>query len=77
VDDAHGVITAVQVTASNVPDGSQLPEMVQKHQQTTELKVDGATMAGDHHYGTASNYLFCAEQGIRALLAEAGAHVEE
>jgi hypothetical protein len=34
-------------------------------------------VAGDHHYGTAANYIFCAQQGLRAHLGEVSAHVEE
>ena len=35
------------------------------------------TLAGDHHYGTASNYIFCAQEGVRAHLGDASAHLEE
>jgi transposase len=77
VDDAHGVITALSVTDSNVPDGTQLPGLAGQHQQTTGLERADVTVAGDHHYGTASNYLFCAEQGIRAHLADVSANVQE
>jgi len=77
VDDAHGVITALGVTDSNVPDSAPLPALVEQHQQSTGLKLAEITLAGDHHYGTASNYLFCEEQGIRAHLADVSANVEE
>ena len=77
VDDTHGVITAVHVSDSNVPDGMPLPQLVEQHQEATGLKLAEVTLAGDHHYGTASNYLFCAEEGIRAHLGEVNAHVEE
>jgi transposase len=77
VDDAHGVITGLRVTDSNVPDGTQLPGLVEQHQQTSGLKLAEVTVAADHHYGTISNYLFCEEQGIRAHLADVSANVEE
>ena len=77
VDDAHGIITAVSDTDSNVPDGSQLPSLYEQHLSNTGSKQAQVTIAGDHHYGTASNYLFCAQQGIRAHLAEASAHLEQ
>jgi transposase len=77
VDDAHGVITAVSVTGANVPDGSQLPSLVEQHHARTGLNLGHLTMAGDHHYGTASNYLFCAQAGIRAHLGEVSANVQE
>lgn len=77
VDDAYGVITAVAETTSNVGDGSMLPELHQQHLANTQLKVSEVTLAGDGHYGTASNYLYCEEHGVRAHLAEVTAHLEE
>ena len=77
VDDAHGVITAVAASGSNVPDGTQLPALYEQHLATTGLKRAQVTLAGDHHYGTASNYIFCAQEGVRAHLGDASAHLEE
>jgi transposase len=77
VDDAHGVITAVQTTVSTVADGTQLPALVEHHQSHTGLSSAGLTLAGDGHYGTADNYLYCAAQNLRPHLAEASPHLEE
>jgi transposase len=77
VDDAYGVITALAETTSNVGDGSMLPELYEQHLAHTQLKVSEVTLAGDGHYGTASNYLYCEEQGVRAHLAEVTAHLAE
>ena len=77
VDDAHGVITAVAASSSSVADGSQLAGLYEQHQATTGLKQGRVTVAGDHHYGTASNYIYCAQEGLRAHLAEVSANVEE
>lgn len=77
VDDAHGVITAVAVTTANVADGTQLPGLYAQHLATSGLKLDQVTVAGDHHYGTADNYLFCAQAGLRPHLGPAEAHVEK
>lgn len=77
VDDAHGVITAVATTRANVADGLQLPELYEQHVVTTGMVRAGVTVAGDHHYGTADNYLYCAEQGMRAHLGPYQAHVQE
>jgi transposase len=77
VDDAHGVITAVLESPANVPDGSQLPALYEQHVATTGLKPAQVTLAGDRHYGTADNYLYCAQEGIRAHLGEASANLEE
>ena len=77
VDDAHGVITAVATTTANVADGTQFPALYEQHRGTTELKPAQVTVAGDHHYGTANNYIFCAQQGLRAHLGEVSANVQE
>ena len=76
VDDAQGVITAVSATPGTVGDASQLPGLIQQHQNTTALKLDKVTVAGDQHYGSTSNYLYCDEQGIRAHLAPSSAQLE-
>lgn len=77
VDDAHGIITAIATTPSNVADGSQLPGLYEQHALNAGLKPGQVAIAGDHHYGTAPNYIYCAQQGVRAHLAEASAHVEQ
>lgn len=77
VDDAHGVITAVITTLATVPDGSQLPPLVEQHFDRTRLRVGQVSIAGDGHYGTADNYLYCQEMGIRGHLAEVSAHLED
>ena len=77
VDDAHGVITAVAATSSNVADGSQLPGLYEQHVATTGLRQGQVSVAGDHHYGTATNYIYCVQEGVRAHLADASAHLEE
>jgi transposase len=77
VDDAHGVITAVAATTANVADGTQLPALYEQHRLMTGLKSALVTVAGDHHYGTANNYVFCAQAGIRAHLGEVSANLEE
>ena len=77
VDDAHGGITAVAATTANVADGIQFPALYEQHCGTTGLKPARVTVVGDHHYGTANNYIFCAQQGLRAHLGEVSANVQE
>ena len=77
VDDAYGVITAVVQTTANVADGTQLPALYEQHCGTTGLQRAQVTLAGDHHYGTANNYIFCAQEGVRAHLGQASANLEE
>jgi transposase len=76
VDDAHGVITALAATTANVADGTQLPVLYEQHLHTTGLALAQVTVAGDHHYGTASNFVFCEESGLRAHLAPLKAPLE-
>jgi transposase len=71
VDDACGVITAVQVTGSTAADGVQLSDLYATHLSSTGLKVNHPTMTGDKHYGTANNYRHCVAAGIRPHLGEA------
>jgi hypothetical protein len=77
VDDAHGVITAVLTTTANVADGTQLPALYEQHLATSGIKAAETTVAGDHHYGTADNYLYCAQEGIRAHLGQVSANLKE
>jgi transposase len=71
VDDAHGIITAVASTPSTVADGTQLRPLHEQHQSNTALKLDQVAAAGDKHYGTADNFLYCLRAGLRPHLGEA------
>jgi transposase len=77
VDDTHGVITAVAATSANIADGTQLPGLYEQHRTITGLHLAAVTVAGDHHYGTADNYIYCTQEGLRAHLGEVSAHVAE
>jgi transposase len=77
IDDAHGVITAMEVTRSQIHDGNRLAPLTQQHEQNTGIKAAGLTLSGDRHYGTIENYRYCREHGIRAHMAPAGAHLKE
>ena len=54
VDDARGVITAVETTTGSASDAAQLQPLVQQHEQNTQQEV--TTVVADSHYGTAENY---------------------
>jgi len=54
-----------------------LPGLYEQHRLNSGLKLGEVTIAGDHHYGTAPNYIYCAQQEVRAHLAEASANVEQ
>lgn len=69
VDDAQGVITAVQTTTGQAGDAGQLPGLVAQHQSNTGLSAQ--TAVGDRHYGSAQNYRYCQSQNITAHLGQA------
>ena len=72
VDDAQGVITAVQTTTGMTGDAGQLPALVQQHESNTGSRV--TTAVGDKHYGSANNYRYCQVQNITAHLGQAEAY---
>ena len=74
VDDAQGVITAVQTTTGQAGDATQLPTLLQGHEQNTGLAAQ--LVVGDNHYGTAANFRHCYSQNIVGHLGIAEAHVE-
>jgi transposase len=74
VDDAQGVITAVQTTTGCTGDAGQLPELVEQHEKNTGGQV--STAIGDKHYGSAENYRYCQQRQIAAHLGQAQAHVK-
>ena len=71
VDDAHGVITAVQTTSGAVPENHKLMDLIAQHQENTDSAV--RKIIGDHKYGTADNFITCHEQGIVTHLGDAKA----
>ena len=69
VDNAQGVITAMQTTTGQVGYAGQLPGLVEQHQSNTGIRVQ--TGVGDKHYGSAENYRYCQSQNITAHLGQA------
>lgn len=63
VDDAHGVITAVQTTPGAIAENKKLMELIDQHETNTQIEVE--TAVADRKYGTAENYIACQERGIR------------
>ena len=75
IDEAHGVITAVQTTTGIVSDAGQLPNLLSQHQSNTGKTAQA--IVGDQHYGTAGNYRFCQSQNITTHLGQYEGNVEE
>ena len=55
VDDAEGVITAVETTPGSIAENKKLMDVVQQHEQNTQKAVQ--TVVADHKYGSAENYV--------------------
>lgn len=72
VDDANGVITAQATTGGAVAEDRQLMGLVEQHHLHTGVAAE--TVVADSQYGTAENYLACADRGIQAHMADWKAH---
>ena len=62
IDDAHGVITAVETTPGSIAENHKLMDLVTQHEANTEKKV--GTVVGDSKYGTADNLAACVARNI-------------
>jgi len=71
VDDAQGVITAVETTSGSIAENKKLMDMVSQHEQNTGCAA--RTAVADHKYGTAENFLACHQKGIATHLGDAKA----
>jgi transposase len=68
VDDAKGVITAVETTSGSVAENHKLIALVEQHEAHTQRKVEVAV--ADQKYGTQENYVACAERGIASHMGD-------
>jgi transposase len=68
VDDAQGVITAVETTPGSIAENKKLLELVEQHQQHTQSQ--GQTVVADHKYGTAENYVACQQRGLTTHMGD-------
>jgi transposase len=68
IDDAHGVITAVETTPGNVAENHRLLPLVDQHEANTGQTV--TTAVADHKYGTTENFVACAQRDIRTHLGD-------
>src|ERR1019366_10504538 len=71
VDDAHGVITAVETTTGSIEENKRLLPLVEQHQANTGQNVQ--TTVADSKYGTTENFVACQQRGIRTHLGDARA----
>jgi hypothetical protein len=68
VDDAQGVITAVETTPGSIAENKKLLDLVQQHQSNTEIVPQ--TVVADTKYGTVENFVACQQQGLKAHMAD-------
>ena len=71
VDDAHGVITAVETTPGSIAENKKLLELIEQHEANTDTQVQIAV--ADHKYGTNENYVACQQRGISTHMGDASA----
>ena len=71
VDDAQGVITAVETTTGSIAENKRLLPLVEQHQANTGQNVQ--TTVADSKYGTTENFVACQQRGIRTHLGDARA----
>jgi transposase len=67
VDNAHGVITAVETTPGKVAENQKLMSLVGQHERNTGEKTE--TVVADTKYGTTENYIACQERGLVTHMA--------
>src|SRR5258706_1049781 len=62
IDDAQGVITAVETTTGSIAENHKLTDLIEQHQKNTQKEV--CIVVGDSKYGTADNLAGCVEKNI-------------
>ena len=65
IDDAKGVVTAVETTPGSVTENRKLLDLVDQHEKNTDTKVE--KVVGDHKYGTQENFVACQQRGISTI----------
>ncbi len=68
VDDAQGVITAIETTSGTITENKRLMGLVEQHASNTGHTVE--TVVADSKYGTVENYVTCQQQGITTHMAD-------
>jgi hypothetical protein len=68
VDDAYGVITAVETTPGDVEENAKLMNLVDQHERNAHKKVD--TVVADRQYGTTDNFRECFKRGIHSHMGD-------
>ena len=70
IDNAKGVITAVETTPGSIAENKKLLSLLDQHETNTGCQVQ--TVVADHKYGTTENYVACQARGVTTHLGDAG-----
>jgi transposase len=68
IDDAQGVITAIETTPGSIAENKKLMDLVDQHEKNTRCQVQ--TVVADHKYGTSQNYVACQARGITTHMGD-------
>lgn len=68
VDNAHGIITAMETTSGSIAENKRLMGLVEQHEENIGKKVQ--TVVADSKYGTVENFVKCQQEGIRTHLGD-------
>jgi transposase len=68
VDNANGVITAMETTSGSIAENKQLMGLIEQHTANTGTPV--STVVADSKYGTVENFVKCQQQGIKTHLGD-------
>ncbi len=71
VDDAHGVITAVETTPGSIAENKKLLDLIDQHEANTAIAAE--TVVADQKYGTNENYVACQQRGLITHMGDASA----
>jgi transposase len=71
VDDAQGVIVAIETTSGSIAENKKLIDVVEQSQQNTGMEAK--TIVADHKYGTADNYVACHQKDLITHMGDAKA----
>jgi len=69
IDDAKGVVTAVESTPGSVTENRKLLDLINQHESNTGSRAE--VVVGDHKYGTQGNLVACQERGLITHLGDA------
>jgi transposase len=68
IDDAKGVITAIETTPGSIAENKKLMDLIDQHESNIQCQVQ--TAVADHKYGTSENYVACQARGITTHMGD-------